>query len=146
MIATFPDRAEPEGRMLLHLGNVIKMLPLATHCHTHYHVYPFHFVLFKFKDLVAKQHPTTTVEFEETKYYNCILCSYNIDSSIIIASRHMQYSTAYYKQSKTRARENLGMRLVHAPRALFCLKPVIVQCTSGSRGLKRECKCDCVKY
>ena len=34
------------------------MVPLATHCHTHYHLHPFHFVLFKFKDLVAKQHPT----------------------------------------------------------------------------------------
>ena len=34
------------------------MLPLATHYHTHYHLHPFYFVLFKFKDLVAKQHPT----------------------------------------------------------------------------------------
>jgi len=25
---------------------------------THYHLNLFHFVLFKFKDLVAKQHPT----------------------------------------------------------------------------------------
>ena len=32
------------------------MLPLATHYHTHYHFHPFHF---KFKDLVAKQHPTS---------------------------------------------------------------------------------------
>ena len=31
------------------------MLPLATHCHTHYHLHP---IQFKFKDLVAKQHPT----------------------------------------------------------------------------------------
>ena len=41
-------------RMLL----ICWMLPLATHCHTHYHLRPFHFVLFKFKDLVAKQHLT----------------------------------------------------------------------------------------
>ena len=26
---------------------------LATHCHTDYHLYPFYFVLFKFKDLVV---------------------------------------------------------------------------------------------
>ena len=32
------------------------MLPLATRYHTHYHFHPFHF---KFKDLVAKQHPTS---------------------------------------------------------------------------------------
>ena len=29
------------------------MLPLATYCHIHYHLHPFHFVLFKFKQLVA---------------------------------------------------------------------------------------------
>ena len=34
------------------------MLPLATCCHIHYHLHPFHFVLFKFKQLVVKQHPT----------------------------------------------------------------------------------------
>ena len=44
-----------------------RMLPpsyVATHCHTHflspppiyYYLQPFQFVLFKFKDLVAKQH------------------------------------------------------------------------------------------
>ena len=27
----------------------------------HYHLHPFHFVLFKFKDLVVKQHPTKLV-------------------------------------------------------------------------------------
>ena len=36
------------------------MLPLATYCHTHCHLHPFYFMLFKFKDLVAKQHPTNT--------------------------------------------------------------------------------------
>ena len=36
------------------------MLPLATQYHTHYHLHPFYFMLFKFKDLVAKQHPTNT--------------------------------------------------------------------------------------
>ena len=36
------------------------MLPLATQCHTHYHLRPFYFMLFKVKDLVAKQHPTNT--------------------------------------------------------------------------------------
>ena len=33
-----------------------RMLSLATHCHIHYHLHPFHLVSFKFKDLVAKQH------------------------------------------------------------------------------------------
>ena len=28
--------------------------------HTHYHQHPFYFVLLKFKDLVAKQHPTAS--------------------------------------------------------------------------------------
>ena len=36
------------------------MLPLATQCHTHYHLHPFYFMLFKVKDLVAKQHPTSS--------------------------------------------------------------------------------------
>ena len=40
--------------MLFHLKNVTYLL-LATHYHSHYH---FHFVLFKLKDLVAKQHAT----------------------------------------------------------------------------------------
>ena len=36
------------------------MLPLVTKCHTHLHLHQFHFVLFKVKNLVAKQHPTHT--------------------------------------------------------------------------------------
>ena len=40
---------------VLCLGNV---LPVATCCHIHYHLHPFHSVLFKFKALVSKQHPT----------------------------------------------------------------------------------------
>ena len=51
----------------------VLMLPLATHvtylldvtpsnpCHTHYYLHSFHFVLFTFKDLVAKQHSTNAV-------------------------------------------------------------------------------------
>ena len=56
------EQHEPEGRMLFRLGNITILLDvtLGTHCHTHYHLHPFHFVLFKVKDLVAKQHPTTT--------------------------------------------------------------------------------------
>jgi len=34
---------------------------LATCCHAHYHPTHFHFVLIKFKDLVAKQHPAITL-------------------------------------------------------------------------------------
>ena len=33
------------------------ILPLATQCHTQYHLHPFYFM---FKDLVAKQHPTSS--------------------------------------------------------------------------------------
>ena len=53
------EQHEPEGRMLFCLGNVTNLLdgnpsnPLP-------HLHPFHFVLFKFKDLVAKQHSTNT--------------------------------------------------------------------------------------
>ena len=48
------------ARMLFCLENVNYkwMLPLATRYHTHYHLHPSNFVLFKFKDLVAKQHST----------------------------------------------------------------------------------------
>ena len=52
------EQHEPKGQTLFCLGNVTKMFdvtpsnqlprPLSP---------PFHFVLFKFKDLVAKQHP-----------------------------------------------------------------------------------------
>ena len=31
------------------------------HCHTRYYLHPFHFVLLKFEDLLAKQHPTNNV-------------------------------------------------------------------------------------
>ena len=41
------------------------MLPLATHCHTHYCLHPFHFVLLKFKALLAKQHPTNNYAPDE---------------------------------------------------------------------------------
>ena len=69
-VVTFPRRSSiimSKGQMLSHLGNICWMLPLATHCHTHYHLYPFHFMLFKFKDLVAKQHSTNTV--------TCVTCT-----------------------------------------------------------------------
>ena len=36
------------------------MLSLVTQYHIHYHLHPFNFILFKFKDLVAKKHPTNT--------------------------------------------------------------------------------------
>ena len=45
--------------MLFRLGNVTYLLPSATHCHTHYPLHPFHFVFFKPKISVAKQHPTS---------------------------------------------------------------------------------------
>ena len=42
------------------------MLPLATHCHIHYHFHLFYFVLFKFKVLIAKQHPTNIHTYMHT--------------------------------------------------------------------------------
>ena len=45
------------------------MLPLVIKCHTHYHLHPFHFVLFKVKDLVSKQHPTNTHTHTHTHTY-----------------------------------------------------------------------------
>ena len=44
------------------------MLPLATHCHLR----PFYFVLFKFKVLVAKQHPTNKHTYIHTYIHTCI--------------------------------------------------------------------------
>ena len=40
-------------------GECYWMLPLTTCCHTHYQLHPFHFMLFMFQDLVAKQHQDT---------------------------------------------------------------------------------------
>ena len=33
------EQQEPKGQVLFHLGKV-RMLPLATHSHTHYHLFP----------------------------------------------------------------------------------------------------------
>ena len=54
------EQHEPEGRMLFSLGNVTNLLDVtpSNQISHHYHLHPFHFVLFKVKDLVAKQHPT----------------------------------------------------------------------------------------
>ena len=53
------EQHEPKGRMLFCLEVITYLLDvIPTHCHTHYHLHPFHFVLFKFEGLVAKQHPT----------------------------------------------------------------------------------------
>ena len=59
------------------------MLPLANHCHTNCHN-PFHYVLFKLKDLVAKQQATVNAH----NYDSCTLVgqtgniiSYGEDSS-----------------------------------------------------------------
>ena len=61
-VQPFPkmEQYEPKVQKLFRSGecNSFVMLPLATHCHMLYHLHPFHFVLFKFKDLGAKQHPT----------------------------------------------------------------------------------------
>ena len=43
------------------------MLPLGTHCHTHYHL-----LLFKVKDLVAKQHPTNMYVCMYVCMYACM--------------------------------------------------------------------------
>ena len=61
IIVTFPrwSSMSPKGKGCSICKLICGMLPLATHCHTHYLLYPFHFVLFKFEDLVAKQHPTS---------------------------------------------------------------------------------------
>ena len=47
---SYMEQHKSEGHMLFCLG----MEPLVTHSHTHYQL---HFVLFKLKHLVAKQHP-----------------------------------------------------------------------------------------
>ena len=57
------------------------MLPLATHCHTHYQLHPLCFVFFKFKNLVAKQHLTTYVQ--PCKYTH----DYQIWCNIVFAQR-----------------------------------------------------------
>ena len=49
----------PEGKMVFHLRNATYLLDITNLLPHHYHLYPFHFVLFK--DLVAKQHPTTSL-------------------------------------------------------------------------------------
>ena len=56
------EQHEPEGRMLFCLGNVTNLLDVtpSNQLLHHYHLQPFHFVLFKVKNLVAKQHPTHT--------------------------------------------------------------------------------------
>ena len=56
------EQHEPEGRMLFCLGNVTHLLDVTPSNSLPHplHLHPFHFVLFKFKDLVAKQHPTNT--------------------------------------------------------------------------------------
>ena len=62
-----PDRAAWAQRSNAVLsGEGCWMLPLATHCHTHFHLHPLHCVLFKFKDLVVKQHPINSHTKAET--------------------------------------------------------------------------------
>ena len=58
------------------IWSICWMLPLATCCHTHYHLHPSYFVLLKFKDLVAKQHITNrnkasiVIIFAYSPYYS----------------------------------------------------------------------------
>ena len=59
------EQHKPKGRMLFRLGNVTYLLPLATHCHTLYHLHPFHCM---FKDLVAKQQSTNVYTATNTCY------------------------------------------------------------------------------
>ena len=52
------------------------MLPLTTHCQTHYHQTHYHLyylTLFKFKDLVAKQHPALSTVSMYT-YMTSLMC------------------------------------------------------------------------
>ena len=60
IIVTFPRRSSMSLKGIrFYQGNVTYCwtLPLATHYHILCHLHPFHFVLLKFKTLVAKQHP-----------------------------------------------------------------------------------------
>ena len=66
------EQHEPEGRMLFHLGNVTYLLDVIPTNPLPYPLSPpctpaFLFVLFKFKDLGAKQHPTNIIPRGEGK-------------------------------------------------------------------------------
>ena len=58
------------------------LLPLATHCHTHYHLHQFCVVLLKFKDLVAKQHPTSWYAVPRSAMYHLSNVCVTIGSSL----------------------------------------------------------------
>ena len=67
------------------------MLPLVTKCHTHYHLHPFHFVLFKVKDLVAKQHPT----YIHTYTFKNHLAQFSPDRLAVV--KHMVVMVAVFR-------------------------------------------------
>ena len=58
------EQHEPEGQMLFCLGNVINLLDVTPSNPMPHplHLHSFHFVLFKVKDVVAKQHPKTYIQ------------------------------------------------------------------------------------
>lgn len=61
------EQHEPDQRAnSVPSGECCWLLPLATHSHTHYRLHPFHFMLFKFENVVAKQHPHVC-----THHYTC---------------------------------------------------------------------------
>ena len=70
IVVTFPrqssTRLEGECCFVWGMQLICWMFSLVTHCHIHYHLHQFYFMLYKFKDLVAKQHPTSmqTVNYE----------------------------------------------------------------------------------
>lgn len=111
------------------------MLSLATHCHAHYHCQPFHFVLFKFTILVARQHPNyiiqcyilyCTVDWEifvlkivsHLMVLQCILMLFLYIMQCMVVGQNGPWQSV--KGSVTMA---LRKRLAHAPILLPSTRP-----------------------
>ena len=88
------------------------MLPLATKCHTHYHLHPFYFMLFKFKCLVAKQHPKAFMHLSRTSLHWCSMQWEDDTLSDFSPVDETILSIALHRRWLPKCKWNVGFKMV----------------------------------
>ena len=118
------------------------LLPLATHCHTHYHLHPFHFI--KCKDLVVKQHQDRDA-YSTALHCKCLQYATALQIPIVCHCTASAYSTPLYCKCLQYG------TVLQVPTVWHCTKclqygttlqvPTVRHCTASTYSTPLYCKC-----
>ena len=127
------EKHEPEC-----LGNVICwMLPLATHCHTHYHCYKFHFVLFNSKIWLLSNIQQVYV-IHTYSHMISSMNSYPLSSSVQQERGYFVQGQAVQLWARSQHRYASGGQSVTQSRKRICFHSSTDRFQISTRGLQRR--------